>query len=76
MDNKKNFSILKISNNSEELDKFNINDINIEEITDLLNEYLKIYDTVLDMDFYIDMANKITYMYPVKDIGFYFKILM
>lgn len=70
-----NFTILKIDDNSSELDKFNINDFSYEELVEIINVYLKNYNTSIDEDFYIDETNKITYMYPKDDIGFYFKVL-
>lgn len=71
-----NFTILKINNDSSELDKFNINEFTFEELVEILNEYLKNYNTSVDNDYYFDETNGVTYLYPLEDIGFYFKVLL
>lgn len=71
-----NFVILKMDNDSNELDKIIINQENFDFVLNVLKEYLEnIGDTFLEDDIIKDIKNKLIYIYPENNDQFYFKIL-
>lgn len=70
------FIILKLDNDSNELEKIIINDESFDFVKEILKEYLSsINDTFNDEDIIIDSGNKLIYIYPENTNMFYFKIL-
>lgn len=70
------FIILKLDNDSNELEKIIINDESFDFVKEILKEYLSsINDTFNDEDIIIDSGNKLIYIYPENTDMFYFKIL-
>lgn len=70
------FIILKLDNDSNELEKIIINDESFDFVKEVIKEYLSsINDTFNDEDIIIDSSNKLIYIYPENTDMFYFKIL-